>query len=331
MKRVLLTLIASLACLITHAKETAKMETELEIKNLIDLGVILDTTQPVELFVPVRNKASRTITISKLSKDCSCTSVSIDKKVLKPGETATVRISTNLTGKTNQYVGNVVIQSDAVEQMDEIQVTGIITGQIRIRPAQNLIVLGDKYQPANFTVFCDDQTGPWKYEGFKSDDPNLQIDLAKKSSSPTTSTYEGLVSIRPDLRASYKAYGVTSVALKFSNEKLQKHLDINYTVELAIRRKLATDPAQVTFGNGAKDQKRTVLVQSGDPIEIDSATCSATCIKPTLQRIDAKTFLVELAYTPPKTPTDVPPGAACDLQFGGKTMASIPINVVTLH
>jgi hypothetical protein len=105
--------------------------TELEMKKDVDLGLILDTTKPLYLTIPITNRAKRTVTIQKLAKDCSCTSVKIDKFRLDPGEVATLTIVTNLTGKTNSYEGNVIIESDALERISQIRVRGRITGQIR--------------------------------------------------------------------------------------------------------------------------------------------------------------------------------------------------------
>ncbi len=200
------------------------MSTELEMTHEIDLGIILDTTKPIELFIPVKNRSERKVTIAKVSKDCSCTAVSIDKTILMPGESARVRVSTNLTGKTNLYRGEVIIESDATEKIDEIQIQGTITGQIRVRPWQSTLVLGEKYAPASFTVFSDDQNGKWKYAGFTSDDPNLRVEIASKSASPTTSTYAGTVDIpREAARAEYANNRAGSVvSLKFVNDHLGK-------------------------------------------------------------------------------------------------------------
>lgn len=312
-------------------KENTKMSTELEMKHQIDLGIILDTTKPIELLIPVKNRSERKVTIAKVSKDCSCTAVSIDKTRLLPGETAHVRVSTNLTGKTNFYRGEVIIESDATEKIDEIQINGTITGQIRVRPWQSSIALGDKYAPASFTVFSDDQNGKWKYAGFTSDDPNLRVDLNSQSTSPTTSTYAGIVGIpREEARARYADHQQAIVTLKFVNDKIGKSLDLKHIVDLVTRRSVTTDPPQVTFGNGALEQKRTILVQSGDPINIDSATCNSACVKSTLQRLDAKSLIVELTFHPTGRQGDLPDNLACDLKSSGKTLASILINVVSI-
>jgi hypothetical protein len=86
----------------------------------------------------------------------------------------------------------------------------------------------------------------------------------------------------------------------------------------------------VTFGNVGMEQKRTVLVQSGEPIDIDSATCNSPSVKSTIRRLDAKSLLVELTFHPNEQQGGLPENLACDLQASGKTLASIPINVVSI-
>jgi len=301
------------------------------MKHEIDLGIILDTTKPIELFIPVKNRSERKVTIVKVSKDCSCTSVSIDKTSLMPGESAHVRVSTNLTGKTNLYRGEVVIESDATEKIDEIQIQGTITGQIRIRPWQSTVVLGDHYVPATFTVFSDDQNGKWKYAGFTSDDPNIRIELTSTLTSPTTSTYAGTVVIpKEEERAGYAKSQRAVVTLRFNNDRIGKSLELKHVVELVTRRSVTTDPSLVTFNGGEIEQKRTILVQSGDPIDIDSAICGSPCLKSAIRRLDAKSLLIELTFQPVANQGDLPQNMTCDLQSSGKTLASIPINVVSI-
>jgi hypothetical protein len=239
-------------------------------------------------------------------------------------------MSTNLTGKTNFYKGEIIIESDATEKIDEIQVQGTITGQIRVRPWKSTLVLGEKYSPASFTVFSDDQNGKWNYVGFTSNDPDLQVEISLKSTSPTTATYAGTVEIPQETPKGYGDFQQVVVTLKFSNDRLGKNIELKHIVEVVKRRDVTTDPAQVTFQHTVQDQKRIIVVQSSDPIDIDSATCGSPCIKPTLQRIDPKTLLLELVYDPSSANAEPPQNLGCDLQFKGKTLASIPINFITI-
>ena len=78
------------------------------------------------------------------------------------------------------------------------------------------------------------------------------------------------------------------------------------------------------------EQKRTILVQSGDAIDIDSAICNSPIVKSTLRRLDAKSLIVELAFHPNEKQGDFPKNLACTLKSSGKTLASIPINIVSI-
>ena len=328
---VTLILMVLAACTRQESKEKTNVSTELEMNHQIDLGTILDTTIPIQLSIPVTNRSARKITISKLSKDCSCTAVSIDKTSLNPGETAQVRVSTNLTGKTNLYMGEVIIESDATEKIDEIQIQGRITGQIRVRPFQTTLVLGEKYTPASFTVFSDDQNGKWRYTGFTSDDPNLQVEISLKSNSPTTSIYAGTVQIpNKEARTQYADYRQSAITLKFVNDQLGKTIELKHMVALVTRRSVTTDPVQVTFAHATGEQKRSVLVQSADAIDVDSVTCPSPCVKPSFQRIDPNTVMVQVTYFPRLLQGDFPSDISCDLHANGKMIASIPVHVVSV-
>jgi hypothetical protein len=325
----------ALGCVACSRQEPAKtkapdMSTELEMKHLVDIGTILDTTIPLELSIPIKNRGQRLVTITRVSKDCSCTSVSIDKTKLLPGETASLRVSTNLTGKKDLFIGEIVVESDATEKVDEIQIQGQITGQIRIRPLRATLLMGEKDAPGKFTVFADDQDGKWNYEGFRCDDPNLKIDLQLKSESPTTATYDGAVSLPVAARGGYPDYSTAAVRLEFSHQRLNRKLELLLPVDLVVRRRVTTDPPQVVFDHAATGQTRTVLVQSADSIAVDAVRSESPCVQPNLRRIDEKTLLVEIAFDPARFTTQSSGDLSCRLESGGKLVASIPVSVVAV-
>jgi hypothetical protein len=304
-------------------------DAELEIKKDIDLGMIIDSTAPLRFSIPVRNASNRLITIQKLSKDCSCMSVKIDKLKLAPGEVATIRVVSNLMGKSSVFTNEIIVESDAIEKVDEIQIRGQITGQVRIRPQMATMVSGDQPAPGCFTVFCDDQDGKWKYTGFESDDPHLAIQLKKRQTTPTTSVYDGSVDFKDEeARRTYAAYHQSSVTLNFVNDRLGKSLKLPYPIEIAVRRRVAVDPPQVTFVAKGDEQKRTVLVQSRDAVTIDAVQCASPAIKTAMQRIDRNSLVISLVFLPTSSLGESPGPLACDLVSGGKTVGSIPINIV---
>jgi hypothetical protein len=314
----------------TKMNPESTRELDLEMQKEIDVGYILDTSVPLQLSIPMVNRSNRTISISKVSKDCSCTSVSIDKLKLVPGEKATIRVVTNLSGKSNMFLSYIVVESDAVERVDEIQIRGQITGQIRIRPLRTTLVLGDQHAPGEFTVYCDDQNGKWRYAGFTADDPTLMAKITPKASSPTTSTYSGVVTINPDLVEQKPAdYRVSMITLTFINDALHKSLELKYPVDNVIRRAVMADPPQVVFGLGTKDQKRSVLVQSTDPIAVDAVATESACLTASWHRIDSKTVLVQINYQPNSDRfAAAMPDLACHVISGGKVVGSIPVRLV---
>jgi hypothetical protein len=314
----------------TH-KEIKQMDPELEIEKNIDLGIILDTTIPLQLSIPIKNRADRTLTIQNISKDCSCTSVKIDKLKLAPGETATLRFVSNLAAKSGLYLSDIVIESDAAERIDEIQIRGRITGQIRVRPSRATILTGDERAPGAFTIFCDDQDGKWNYAGFISTDPNLKIQIKEKETTPTTSVYEGTVDLGQDeTRKNYAAYRLAMTTLEFKNDKLGKSFEINLPVEIAVRRKVAIDPPQVAFYGRGAQQRRTILVQSVEAVNVDSVNCASSCITTAIHRVDKNSLMVDFVFLPALMHGESPSELACNLMCRGTVVGSIPINIVDI-
>jgi hypothetical protein len=326
------TTIAALVALAGCARQAMKTsDTELQMTKDVDVGLVLDSSRPLQLSIPIKNISGRVITIHQVSKDCSCTSVHVDELKLAPGQSTTVRIVSNLTGKSGQYIGNIVIESDAAEKIDEIQVRGMITGQIRIRPTSATVLMGDQSVSGAFTVYCDDQDGKWKYMGFNSGDPQLAVQLKESKTTPTTSVYEGAIAV--DHRAAWKsdtAYCMTTITLKFENERLGRNLEINYPVEIVVRRHVTLDPPQVIFISGGAKQQRTVVAQSAEETKIDAAKSSSPCLQVSLRRIDAKSSLLDLIYIPSSGPEGYPEQLKCDLLSGGRIIGSIPIHLVDI-
>jgi len=304
------------------------MDTELAMQKDIDVGLLLDTTQPLQLSVPIKNVSDRTITIQKLTKDCSCTSVHIDQYRLEPGQSGTLHIVSNLTGKSGRYMSAIVVESDAAEKIDEIQIRGRITGQVRIRPDSGTILTGDQSVPASFTVYSDNQDGKWQYTGYTCDVPGLDVRLVEGETTPITTVYKGIAEIKSDGPKNVGAiYKRTLARLKFHNAHLGKDMEINYPVEIAMRRVVAVDPAQVTFLGGESDQERTVVVQSSDALGIDAAQCAFSCIQAAVSRVDSRTMTIDLTYRPKLAQGNLPDKLSCELMSGGKTIGSIPINI----
>jgi hypothetical protein len=313
-------------------KTMKQADNELEMKKDVDLGIILDTTSPVQLALPIVNRSTRVITITDVAKDCSCTSVKIDKLKLAPGETATLRVVANLAGKTDLYQGNLIVESDAVEKIDQIHLHGLITGQIRIRPGRVTVLTGDQQTPGTFSVFCDDQNGKWRYTGFVADDPHLVVQIKPRATSPTTSVYDGTVDIASDTaRRNYGTFQTALVTLTFINDKLGRRFDLKYGVDVALRRNVTVDPPQVMFLGDGTEQRRTLLVQSPQAFSIDAANCSAPGIRATLRRVNAKAVKVDLLFQPSLGSGRALEKGACELVSGGKTIGSVPINIVEIR
>jgi hypothetical protein len=208
----------------------------------------------------------------------------------------------------------------------------MITGQIRIRPERVTLLTGVQRTPGSFSVFCDDQNGAWRYAGFVSDDPNLVVRLQKRETSPTTSVYDGTVDIGSEAaRRSYADFQTSRVTLSFVNDRIGRHFDLKYGVDIATRRDVTVDPPLVMYLGNGTEQKRTVLVQSAEALNIDSAQCSSPSLKASIRRVDGKALQVDLVFSPAPGQGSDAGNLVCELLSSGKTTESIPINIVDIH
>jgi hypothetical protein len=156
--------------------------------------------------------------------------------------------------------------------------------------------------------------------------------LKTRPSSPTTTTYEGIVKIHLDVaRKQDTDYRVTLITLTFVNDQLRKTLLLKYPVDVVVRRKLTMDPPQVLFTSDGPDQKRAILVQGENAIQVDSVRCVASSVRATVRSMDEKTLIVEIAFLPRSVHGDLPKSLTCDLLSSGKTIASIPVNIIEIH
>jgi len=311
-------------------RNVTEPDTDLEIKKDIDLGIILDSTIPMRVAIPIKNRADRPITVQKLSKDCSCTALKIDKLVIGPGETATLTVVTNLAGKSGLYLSDIVVESDAKEKIDEIQIRGQITGQIRVRPMRATIVTGDECAPGAFTIYCDDQNGKWNYAGFTSEDPNLQVCLKEKESTATTSIYEGTIDIgNAQARPQYASYKETLARLEFKNDHLGKSFMINLPVDIAVRQKVVVDPPRVVFMANGGEQRRTVLLQSQEALRLDAARCGSPHIRTVFHQIAPKVVSVDVFFDPAAKGT-ITDNIPCDLIVEDKLVGSFSIHIIDI-
>ena len=313
-------------------KDMKPTESELELKKDIDLGLILDTTLPLELFIPIKNTSNRVITIHNVAKDCSCISVKLDKWKLQPGEVATLRYSANIGGRTDRFASDVVIESDAHERFDEIVIRGLITGQIRVRPSIVTVLTGAQESPGKFTVFCENQSGQWSYKGFESDNSDLHVELHPASSSPTTSIYDGTIAFPADWNKKAKIdYLNSSVTLNFRNNRLERDLKVHIPVEVSARRKITIDPPAATFLARGGTQTRAILVQSAQALAVDKARCSSHGMSAVIHPINSHAVRIELEFVSPSTDKEPAQSSTCDLLSGGKTVVSVPIEVVDIR
>ncbi|MFO0946049.1 MAG: DUF1573 domain-containing protein [Planctomycetota bacterium] len=63
----------------------------------------------------IKNTLARDITITRVNKSCSCTSVELERNTLRPGETSALKMVVDLRGRTGPFSTECVVHHDAGE------------------------------------------------------------------------------------------------------------------------------------------------------------------------------------------------------------------------
>jgi len=279
----------------TNALSIEPDSPELAVKKTIDVGLVSYDSAPLSFNIPITNKSGRQISISRLSKDCSCTSLALDRSTLGPGDTAFLHVDINLTGKSGKFYSQLVIQSDSREKLTEIQIQGQVIGQIRIRPERGSLFIGRNAKPAYFTVYCDEENGNWKYLGCDSSLPDLIVTLNRATKSPIASVYNAVANLRSNNTDwIQKDYYENIITLHFYNESMKKTLDIKFPIDCVTRKQYSVQPAVVLFDSSTIAQSRRVLVQAEDAFTIDSIQCNAAFLTYKIKQINDKSCLIDI-------------------------------------
>jgi len=81
-----------------------------------DAGVVTEGTELAVKF-RMRNDSPRTVTITRVSPSCTCSSAAVDRASLAPGEEAQLEVVVDTTGRPGRLGANVAVVSDAAEPL----------------------------------------------------------------------------------------------------------------------------------------------------------------------------------------------------------------------
>lgn len=80
--------------------------------NIVNWGTVTSKQNPLKSKVKIVNAGNEELRISKVKPACGCTATLLDKDVLQPGDTATIDVSLNITGRHGSVTKTVSISSN---------------------------------------------------------------------------------------------------------------------------------------------------------------------------------------------------------------------------
>jgi hypothetical protein len=119
MKKILTTCL--IACLALTFQLAAQPKLKIEKNGFQDWGIVKPNQSPLNCEFKLYNTGNKTLKITKLEPDCSCTTAPLDKEEVEPGGFATVKISIKLNDNTGELRKRVKVITN-IEGADSMQI-----------------------------------------------------------------------------------------------------------------------------------------------------------------------------------------------------------------
>lgn len=121
-----LTVILLLATNLVWAQHKTRGTDSLVVeKVMIDVGEVQAGDTVVQAFV-LTNYGSSDVKVEGVTKSCTCTAAKIDKKLIKPGESARVTLTVDTKGKSGRFLVDGVLIANTRQRFYKMIVRGLI-------------------------------------------------------------------------------------------------------------------------------------------------------------------------------------------------------------
>lgn len=80
--------------------------------DIYDWKEVKPSDSPLKAKIKLRNAGNKTLEITEVKPGCGCTTAPLDKRVLEPGEVATMDVSLSITGNTGKVTKSIQIKSN---------------------------------------------------------------------------------------------------------------------------------------------------------------------------------------------------------------------------
>lgn len=172
------------------------------LEKVHDFGVILEQDGKVHCMMRVVNTGTEPLIIVKAQAGCGCTAIQFPQEPIQPGDTATVGITYNPSGRPGQFTKQVLVTTNTMPQRTIVEISGNVipsdatldeqypvrAGSLRI--SQSIIPFGELVKGKNKTLYlsaynASTDTVMVTVMGFK---PHLQLAVVPDTVPPARVT-----------------------------------------------------------------------------------------------------------------------------------------------
>lgn len=135
------------------------------LEKVHDFGVILEQDGKVHCMMRVVNTGTEPLIIVKAQAGCGCTAIQFPQEPIQPGDTATVGITYNPSGRPGQFTKQVLVTTNTMPQRTMVEISGNVipsdatldeqypvrAGSLRI--SQSIIPFGELVKGKNKTLY----------------------------------------------------------------------------------------------------------------------------------------------------------------------------------
>jgi len=270
------------------------------------------------------NPYAQDVEVARTRVSCKCTSVTVEKAVVKPGEQGAIVASLN-SGSYMGQKGSTITVTFIRPAFAEVQlhVTSYIDRAVVLEPGSVDFGIVPQGADAERTVTVRNEQQPnWKILDVKSDNPHLSGAAVETSRGADGVAYE--VRVRLD-RAAPPGYFKAQLLLATGDGQ---SAEVPLMVEGQVTSSVTVSPTELFLGQVRPGQQvvRQIVVRAARPMRITSVTGGEGCrfAAPTAQA--AKTLhLIGVTFTAPKAPGKIDQTIRIETDFGNPPLA-VPLH-----
>jgi hypothetical protein len=241
-------------------------------KKSHDFGTVARAAQ-IDYVFEFKNNTKNTIEMSAVRTSCNCTTPSIEKKVVRPGETSGIRCKFN----TRSFLGArraTVTVSFVKPYFSEVQleVKGYVRRDIVIHPpAIDFKTLKEGVGGSQKVSIEYAGTGSWKVESVESSSPDIEVALKETHRGNSLVGYELVANLKPGAKPGY--LNNFQILLKTNDNRLNEFpVSILGKVEEAIS--ISPKMVDMSMMKMGETTSKKLIIKGSDAFQIVSVNAS---------------------------------------------------------